>query len=122
MAEGIQLDGERNRVLRNHIIGTTDRGVDVRGSGGGHLIARNLIADGVDGIALLDDSQNNQIRLNTIYGHSDQGIFIGTFGNTIERNQVLTNAVDLQDNTADCDDNLWVENVFETSVSDDCVD
>ena len=122
VAEGIQLDGERNRVLRNHIIGTTDRGVDVRGSGGGHLIARNLIADGVDGIALLDNSQGNQIRRNTIYGHSDQGIFVGTFGNTIERNQVLLNLVDLQDNTLDCDDNLWRDNVFETSVSDDCID
>ena len=124
VAEGVQLDGERNRVLRNDIIGTTDRGVDVRGLAegtGGHVIADNLIADGVDGIALLDNSQGSQIRRNTIYGHSDQGIFVGTFGNTIERNQVLLNLVDLQDNTLDCDDNLWRENIFETSVSDDCV-
>jgi hypothetical protein len=125
VAEGVQLDGERNRVLRNHIIGTTDRGVDVRGLAegtGDHVIAFNLIADGVDGIALLDNTQGNQIRRNTIYGHSDQGIFVGTFGNTIERNQVLLNLVDLQDNTADCDDNLWQDNIFETSVSDDCID
>ncbi|MCC2663665.1 MAG: hypothetical protein K0R41_2147 [Geminicoccaceae bacterium] len=125
VAEGVQLDGERNRVLRNHIIGTTDRGVDVRGLAegtGDHVIAFNLIADGVDGIALLDNSQGNQIRGNTIYGHSDQGIFVGTFGNTIERNQVLLNLVDLQDNTADCDDNLWQDNIFDTSVSDDCID
>ena len=125
VAEGIQLEGERNHVLRNQIIGTTDRGVDVRGlteSAGGHVIAFNLIADGVDGIAVLDDSQGNQIRRNAIYGNSDQGIFVGTMDNTIERNQVLLNAVDLQDNTVDCDDNLWQGNTFETSVSDDCID
>jgi hypothetical protein len=126
VAEGVQLMGERNHVLHNHIIGTTDRGVDVRGfeaGTGAHVIAFNLIADGVDGIALLDESQGNQIRRNTIYGHSDQGIFIGTFSNTIQRNQVLLNRVDLQDNTPGCDDNLWQGNTFETSVSDaDCID
>ena len=36
--------------------------------------------------------------------------------------RVLLNLVDLQDNTADCDDNLWQNNVFDSSVSDDCVD
>jgi hypothetical protein len=125
VAEGVQLAGNGNRVARNDIIGTTERGVDVRGLAedtGAHVIAGNLIADGVDGIALLDNSQGNHIRRNTIYGHSDQGIFVGTFGNTIERNQVLLNRVDLQDNTAGCDDNLWRDNTFETSVSDDCVD
>lgn len=125
VAEGVQLEGERNHVLRNQIIGTTDRGVDVRGLAeitGAHVISDNLIADGVDGIALLDNSQGNRISRNTIYGHSDQGIFVGTFNNTIAGNQVLTNAVDLQDNTPDCDDNLWLDNTFETSVSsDDCI-
>jgi Right handed beta helix region len=127
VAEGVQLEGERNHVLRNQIIGTAERGVDVRGGleeepSGGHVIADNLIADGVDGIALLDNSQGNQIHRNTIYGHSDQGIFVGTFDNTIERNQVLLNRVDLQDNTPECDDNLWRNNTFKTSDSDDCVD
>lgn len=125
VAEGVQLQGERNHVLRNQIIGTTERGVDVRGlegPTGAHVIADNLIADGADGIAVLDVSQGNQIRRNTIYGNSDQGIFIGTFGNTIQRNQVLLNRVDLQDNTPACDANRWLDNVFETSVSDDCVD
>ena len=125
VAEGVQLLGERNRVLRNQIFGVTDRGVDVRGlvePTGAHVIIDNLIADGVDGIALLELSQGNLISRNTIYGNSDQGIFVGTFDNTIERNQVLLNRVDLQDNTAGCDDNLWRDNIFETSVSDDCVE
>ena len=124
VAEGVQLLGERNRVLRNQIVGATDRGVDVRGlvePTGAHVIIGNLIADGVDGIALLENSNGNLISRNTIYSNSDQGIFVGTFDNTIERNQVLLNRVDLQDNTADCDDNLWQDNIFETSVSDDCV-
>jgi parallel beta-helix repeat protein len=125
VAEGVQLMGERNRVLRNHIIGATDRGVDVRGltePTGEHVIVGNLIVDGVDGIALLDNSDGNRISRNTIYGHDDQGIFVGTFDNTIQRNRVLLNRVDLQDNTPGCDGNLWQGNVFETSVSDDCVD
>jgi parallel beta-helix repeat protein len=124
VAEGVQLTGERNRVLRNQIVGVTDRGVDVRGliePTGAHVIIGNLIADGVDGIALLELSQGNHISRNTIYGNSDQGIFVGTFDNTIERNQVLLNRVDLQDNTPDCDDNLWRDNIFETSVSNDCI-
>jgi parallel beta-helix repeat protein len=124
-AEGVQLRGERNHVLRNQIIGAADRGIDVRGlvePTGDHVIAFNLIVDGVDGIALLESSNGNQIRRNTIYGNSDQGIFVGTLGNTIERNQALLNAVDMQDNTPGCDDNLWRNNTFETSVSDDCID
>jgi parallel beta-helix repeat protein len=127
VAEGVQLLGERNRVLRNQIVGATDRGIDVRGlvappeATGAHVIIDNLIADGVDGIALLENSNGNLISRNTIYSSSDQGIFVGTFDNTIERNQVLLNRVDLQDNTADCDDNLWQDNIFETSMSDDCI-
>jgi parallel beta-helix repeat protein len=125
VAEGIQLTGERNHALRNQIVGTTDRGIDVRGlvePTGAHVILDNLIADGVDGIATLESSNGNRISGNTIYGHSDQGIFVGTLDNTIERNQTLLNAVDLQDNTPDCDDNLWQDNTFETAVSDDCID
>jgi parallel beta-helix repeat protein len=125
VAEGVQLLGERNLVLRNQILGAIDRGVDVRGlvaPTGAHLIMDNLIADGVDGIALLELSEGNRISRNTIYGNSDQGIFVGTRDNTIRRNQVLLNLVDLQDNNIDCDDNLWQDNIFETSVSDDCVE
>ena len=125
VAEGIQLEGERNHVLRNRIVGATDRGIDVRGlvePTGGHVIADNLIVDGVDGIATLESSNGNRISRNTIYGNSDQGIFAGTLGNTIEGNRALLNTVDLQDNTVDCDDNLWRDNEFETAVSDDCVD
>jgi parallel beta-helix repeat protein len=125
VAEGVQLTGERNRVLRNQILGATDRGVDVRGltePTGEHVIVDNLIVDGVDGIALLESSDGNRISRNTIYRNSDQGIFVGTFDNTIQRNRVLLNRVDLQDNTEACDANLWENNTFETSVSDDCVD
>jgi parallel beta-helix repeat protein len=125
-AEGVQLRGVRNHVLRNQIIGAADRGIDVRGTEaptGAHVIIGNLIVDGVDGIALLESSNGNRISRNAIYGHSDQGIFVGTFDNTIQRNRVLLNRVDLQDNTPGCDDNLWQGNVFETPISDaDCID
>jgi parallel beta-helix repeat protein len=126
VAEGVQLTRERNQVLRNQIVGTTDRGIDVRGlvePTGAHVILDNLIVDGVDGIALLETSNGNRISRNTIYGHSDQGIFVGTLGNTIERNRALPNTVGLQDNTPDCNDNLWQDNTFESSVSDtDCIE
>jgi parallel beta-helix repeat protein len=126
VAEGVQLEGERNHVLRNQILGATDRGIDVRGlvePTGAHVITDNLITDGVDGIALLESSNANRISRNTIYGNSDQGIFVGTLGNTIEGNRALLNAVDVQDNTPDCDDNLWRDNTFATAVSDaDCID
>lgn len=126
VAEGVQLEGQRNHVLHNEIVGATDRAVDVRGSAeptGAHVIIGNLIVDGVDGIALLENSNGNHISRNTIYGNSDQGIFVGTVGNTIERNQALLNRVDLQDATTECDDNLWQDNVFETAVSDtDCIE
>ena len=121
VVEGVQLMGEGNHVLRNQIIGAAERGVEVRA--GAHVIRGNLIADGaLDGIALLDDANGNEVSGNAILGHGDQGLFVGTFANRLERNQVLLNRVDLQDNTADCDDNLWQDNIFETSVSDDCVD
>jgi parallel beta-helix repeat protein len=126
VAEGVQLEGERNQVLRNQIVGTTDRGIDVRGlvePTGAHVILDNLIVDGVDGIATLESSNGNRISRNTIYGNSDQGIFVGTIDNAIVDNQALLNAVDLQDNTPGCDDNLWQGNTFESSVSDaDCIE
>jgi parallel beta-helix repeat protein len=125
VAEGVQLVGERNFVLRNQIVGATDRGIDVRGDAptGAHVILGNLIVDGVDGIALLEDSNGNRISRNRIYRNSDQGIFVGTLDNTIVRNQALLNRVDLQDNTEDCDANLWQDNTFETAMSDtDCIE
>ncbi|MGH6915367.1 MAG: hypothetical protein ACREH3_16890, partial [Geminicoccales bacterium] len=64
----------------------------------------------------------NEVSRNAIYGNGDQGLFVGTLDNTLERNRVLLNAVDVTDATPDCDANLWRNNVFETSVSDDCVD
>jgi hypothetical protein len=121
VVEGIQLTGNGNHVLRNQIIGATERGVEVRA--GAHVIKENLIADGtLDGIALLDDANGNEVSRNAIYGHGDQGLFVGTFDNTLERNRVLLNAVDLTDATPNCDANLWRDNTFDTSVSDDCVD
>ena len=57
-----------------------------------------------------------------IVGHADQGLFVASFGNTLEGNVVLLNGTDLTDTTANCDDNLWRNNTFDTSVSDDCVD
>jgi parallel beta-helix repeat protein len=129
VAEGVQLVGERNFVLRNQIVGATDRGIDVRGEAGpgeitgAHVILENLIVDGVDGIALLESSNGNRISRNRIYRNSDQGIFVGTFDNTIRRNEALLNRVDLQDNTEDCDANLWQGNTFETAMSDtDCIE
>jgi parallel beta-helix repeat protein len=126
VAEGVQLTGERNQVLSNQIVGALDRGIDVRGleePTGAHLIIDNLIVDGVDGIALLESSNGNRVSRNTIYRNSDQGIFVGTLDNTIRRNRALLNRVDLQDNTPGCDDNLWQDNTFETSLSDtDCIE
>jgi hypothetical protein len=119
VAEGVQLVGDGNHVLLNQIIGTTERGVEVRE--GAHVIKDNLIADGaLDGIAVFSDG--NEVSRNAIYGHGDQGLFVSGFENRLERNRVLVNATDVTDATADCDDNLWRNNTFETSVSDDCVD
>jgi hypothetical protein len=122
VAEGVQLVGNGNHVLRNQIIGTTARGVEVRA--GAHVIKDNLIADGdLDGIALLVNANGNEVSQNRIYGHGDQGLFVGTLNNRLLRNQVLLNAIDVQDNTADCDNNLWQDNVFEIAVSDtDCIE
>jgi hypothetical protein len=119
VAEGIQLMGNGNQVARNDIIGTTDRGVEVRE--GAHLIKDNLIADGTaDGIAVFSDG--SEVTRNLILGHADQGLFVSGFANTLEKNRVLLNGTDLTDATLDCDENLWRDNTFETSVSDDCVD
>jgi hypothetical protein len=119
--EGIQLMGEGNRVRRNQIIGAAERGVEVRA--GAHRIVDNLIADGaLDGIALLEAANGNRVTGNTILSHGDQGLFVGTLDNRLLRNRVLLNAVDLQDATPGCDGNLWRDNLFETAVSDDCVD
>ena len=119
VAEGVQLQGEGNRVQRNDIIGASERGVEVRA--GGHRIVNNLIADGaLDGIVLF--SSGNRVTGNTVLGHGDQGLFVSGLDNTLARNRVLLNAVDLTDTNPACDNNEWRDNIFETSVSEDCVD
>jgi parallel beta-helix repeat protein len=124
VAEGIQLIGAGNQVARNQIIGATVRGVEVRA--GGHVIKDNLIADGADdGIALLVAANGNEIRGNAIYSHVQSGLFVGlgTINNTIERNRVLLNGVDLTDANPGCDANVWQDNVFDTAQSDvACID
>ena len=124
VAEGIQLIGAGNHVLRNQIVGATVRGVEVRA--GGHVIKDNLIADGADdGIALLVAANGNEISGNAIYRHVQSGLFVGlsTVNNTLERNRVLLNGVDLTDANPGCDANVWQDNVFETAQSDvDCID
>jgi Periplasmic copper-binding protein (NosD) len=121
VAEGVQLQGDSNRVQANEIIGTTDSGVEVRE--GAHVIVSNRIADGAaDGIVLR--SGGSRIARNAILGNADQGlfVFVDSLGNTLLRNRVLLNRVDLTDSNPACDDNLWQDNEFETSESDDCVD
>lgn len=121
VAEGVQLEGDGNLVSRNEIIGATDRGVEVRA--GAHVISDNLVADGAaDGIALLDDANGNEVSGNAVFGNVDQGIFVATLDNRIEGNRVLGNGIDVTDANANCDDNVWRDNIFETSESDDCVD
>jgi hypothetical protein len=47
---------------------------------GAHVIVGNLIADGAaDGIALF--SAGNRVARNTLLGHGDQGLFVGSLGN-----------------------------------------
>lgn len=119
VAEGVRLTGTNNRVLGNDIIGATERGIEVRA--GGHEIRGNRIADGsADGIAIFSDG--NVVEDNSIYGHGDQGLFVSGFDNRITGNRVLLNLIDLTDVATDCDDNLWRDNTFETSVSDHCID
>jgi hypothetical protein len=92
VAERIQLVGSGNHPLRNQIVGATGRGGEVRA--GAHVIKDNLIVDGdLDGIALLGDANGNEVSRNAIYGHGDQGLFVGvgTVNNTLERNRVLLN-------------------------------
>jgi Periplasmic copper-binding protein (NosD) len=121
VGEGVQLTGNGNHVMGNRIIGTAERGVEVRA--GAHVIAFNLIADGgTDGIALVFDGNGNHVHHNAVYGNADAGIEVNALDNRIERNRVLLNRVDLQDRTPGCDNNLWRNNEFETSESDDCVD
>jgi hypothetical protein len=97
-AEGIRLQGFQNKAKRNTVTSPTSTGIGVEGA-------------------------LHQVMANTITDSSGFGIFVfaGSTDHKIVRNLVSgSDTVDLDDDNADCDDNIWRNN---TGVAaDTCID
>jgi len=96
--KGISVVGDNNQITDNT---ASDIGPEEGFSiwGNNNLLKRNISNNGVTGIQVQLDSQNNTIRDNVAIG----------------------NSLDLEDENANCDNNAWRRNIFGTSKPVDCI-
>jgi YVTN family beta-propeller protein/parallel beta-helix repeat protein len=128
---------EKNSFSDNTATGNNQHGFSVNGGSNNNFLNNVASSNGFEGI-LLADGTGNQLKGNTTNGNGEIGIeadgastghsirgntangnlagivlFNGSTGNTVKGNTTLNNlALDLFDENANCDSNIWTNNVF----------
>ena len=116
---GISVVSSGSQTIHGNTIfnnGTAE--IMVGGGVGGNVITSNMIngnGGGLQGI-FLSNSDNNRLEGNIVTGNN-AGIFTNVLSqdNRIEGNTVTGNALDMKDDNANCDNNKWQGNTFNTS-------
>jgi parallel beta-helix repeat protein len=120
-------DGGNNDIWRNIAYRNQDAGIQLRNSAGNRVVGNILEHNGLDpclgedmdaGIAIRGKS-DNQIKGNRSKGNC-LGIRIegdSTNNRVVHNVSVRNKEFDMQDDSKDCDDNVWRRNIFESSVA-----
>jgi parallel beta-helix repeat protein len=106
---GLTVQGHRNILQRT--LGGGQGGFDL--SGDENLLVQSR-ASGLPAFGVRVQGHRNVLRANEVL-QNGQGITVQGSENTIVGNTARGNRLDLVDAQADCDDNRWAHNVFETS-------
>jgi parallel beta-helix repeat protein len=126
--EGFDIRERFNEIVSNFVSNSGDDGVQVRT--GDNRIANNLILNSKGRGILIGGFESEPVGSNDIIGNHvaygeqeginvDQGFERQRIFNNVSVNNQLD---DLRDQNPDCDDNLWVDNVFDTAEPADCID
>jgi len=124
---GIFVDRSGSQTIHgNTVFNNGQQGINIAGGVGGNVITANMIDDnGTISLAsstglLVRGTDDNRLEGNIVTG-SRRGIDLSANGanfstdNRIEGNTVTGNTVDMSDASADCDNNKWKGNTFNTS-------
>lgn len=136
---GIRIDGEQVNLVGGRMTGCTR--VFVAGSGRHRIV--NMTVEGarrgfgvsstnnllVGNAALNNEaegfevfSDGNKLVGNRAENNGEEGISLSGRNNILIRNKALNNnAFDLEDSNFNCDNNQWVNNIFNTS-NQDCIE
>jgi parallel beta-helix repeat protein len=110
-------DFSNKNVFRgNTSTGNTVTGFTLNGADNNHLI-NNVASNNGTGI-FIEDGTENQLKENTANGNSVHGIHIagGSTKNSVRGNTAQTNtSFDLREDNTNCDNNVWMNNVFNTA-------
>jgi hypothetical protein len=88
-----------------------------------HVNNNAFSANSSGGMNVVDQSSHNHLNNNQTISNGFNGIFVGvgSTGNHINANTALLNAFDLFDANANCDNNKWNGNTFNTSNQPTCI-
>lgn len=117
---GFAIDGARHLVSANTAAGS-GTGFLLGAGNGGHVVQKNL-ATGAGGNlneGFVLETDGNTLKGNHARNHG-LGIVVSSRNNTLSGNQAVDNGLDIQDDNADCDNNVWKKNVF-ASATPPCV-
>ena len=104
--------GHDNAFFNNLAAHNGDKGI-IAGADDTRMIA-NRVVDNVFGIFLADASTGSSVMLNSVRDNTT-GIHIQmSTSNLVVLNRSRGNALDMRDDNADCDANIWAANFFDT--------
>jgi len=110
---GIKLNSSNNDSVVNCIANNTVNAIQV--SGEGNILVSNTANNSDLGIGFLPGSHNNAARANTTNNNrTGIEIFAGGTENVVQANRASGNTfLDLFDENANCDNNVWKSNKFD---------
>ncbi len=129
--DGIRLEpGVHDNVVSNNIVtGSALDGIALFFQAADNVVTNNVVSDNGfhgaahrkgDGIRVFLEADRTRINANRVFDNAAHGIIVGSLDNRILGNKTGGNEIfDLFDQNADCDDNQWRGNTYDTA-SPDC--
>ena len=128
---GFEIEGNRNKLVKNRATGNGRNMIDV----GFRIIDANdnflawnhsekNTGFGFEIIGFFIQSERNVLRGNLAHNNDNVGISLQLLAenNTVIENTAKENGTfDLQDANPDCDDNKWIQNIFNTADPVECI-
>ena len=108
---------EKNWFRGNTATGNNQHGFTQNGASDNNFLNNVASNNGANGFEVLDGT-SSQLKENTTNGNGGAGIRLGTgsIGNSVRGNTAQSNSsVDLADDNPNCDNNVWMSNVFNTA-------
>ncbi len=125
--DGIRLEpGVHDNVVSNNVVtGSALDGIALFFRAADNVVTNNVVSDNGfhgaahrkgDGIRVFLEADRTRINANRVFDNAAYGIIVGSLDNKILGNKTGGNEIfDLFDQNADCDDNQWRGNTFDTA-------